>query len=87
MKDRYVLFIAIGIIALILIVHILVKDKHPVKNTFYDIFIGLIAFAGVNLSGMITGVTLPVSIMSLGISAVAGIPGITMMLLFKIIFR
>jgi len=45
---------------------------------------GLAALGIVNLSGLLTGVTLPVSIFSLGISCVLGPAGVISLLLLRV---
>ena len=47
---------------------------------------GLVALVLVNITGGFTGVTLPVSLLSLGVSAGLGIPGVTMLLLLNLIW-
>ena len=48
--------------------------------------VGLCALLAVNITGLFTGVSLPLSPLSLGVSAAAGIPGVTAMLLLNLIF-
>ena len=55
-------------------IQILVRAKRPVRK----------AISGI-LTGTFTSVTLPISLLSIGISAVAGIPGVTMLLILRMI--
>lgn len=44
---------------------------------------GILAMTAVNLSSAFTGVALPLSGLSLGVSAILGIPGVTAMLVIN----
>ena len=48
--------------------------------------VGRGALLAVNLSGYVTGVHLPLNPLSIGVSAVGGIPGVTTMLLLNLLF-
>ena len=74
-----------GIFLALVLIQVLVKSKKPVRKAAGGVLMGLAALACVNLTGMFTGVTLPVSFLSLGVSAVGGIPGVTMLLLLNLI--
>ena len=77
--------ISAAILLILIIIQICARSKRPIRQTFSGIFMGVGTLALVNISGMFTGVTLPVSLLSLGISAVSGIPGVTMLLILKMI--
>lgn len=55
----------------------------PLKRGFLAVAIGLAAFCAVNLCAGFTGVSLPVSTLSLSVSAAGGIPGVTLMLIMN----
>lgn len=74
------------IFMLLSIVSNLTGVKNPCKKTIWSMLLGILALCCVNLTGKFTGVTLPVSLFSLGISATGGIPAVTMMLLINLIF-
>ena len=65
-------------------IQLIVKEKHPLKKMITSMIKGIGTLVAVNIAGIFTGVTLPVSLLSLGIAAVVGIPGVTAMLLFNI---
>lgn len=48
--------------------------------------LGVVSLLAVNLAGFFTGVTLPVSTLSLSVAAAGGIPGVTLMLLLNMFF-
>lgn len=75
-----------GIFIALLILHAATGSKKPFRRALGSALNGLIALVLVNVTGGLTGVTLPVSLFSLGVSAGLGIPGVTMMLLLNLIF-
>lgn len=76
---------AAGVFLLLVIIQMIVHAKKPVRKAVGGMVTGILALAAVNLTGLFTGVTLPVSFLTLGVSAVAGIPGVTMLLVLKMI--
>ena len=75
----------LGVFALLVILQVIVKAERPVRRAIGGILTGLCALAVVNLTGCFTGVTLPISLLTLGVSGVAGISGVTMLLLLNLI--
>lgn len=74
--------LVVGVVVLNLVFTVLAQAKKPVRAAFGGILRGLLAFGAVNLSGLLTGITLPVSVVTLSWSALTGIPGvITLMVL------
>lgn len=55
------------------------------KKLLFSAVCGVLALGTVNLIGEFSGVFLPVSRLSLGISALLGIPGVISMLVLKMI--
>ncbi len=75
--------IIVAIILTLIIIHCIMRSKHPVRSAFISLTPGLIALVCVNLSSSFTGVFIPVSPMNLSVSAVLGIPGVTALLLLQ----
>ncbi len=73
------------IFLLLFLIQVIVKSKAPFKKTIFGIIKGIFALALVNISGIFTGVTLPVSLLSLAIAAVGGIPGVTTLLILDMV--
>lgn len=75
------------LVAFILIINIIIQAiarvRHPVRKSIFSMLIGILALAGVNITSVFTGVTVPVSLLSLGVSAAGGIPGVTMLVLMN----
>ncbi|MCH3971616.1 MAG: pro-sigmaK processing inhibitor BofA family protein [Oscillospiraceae bacterium] len=61
-------------------------SRHPFAGAAGSVVAGLAVLLAVNLLGGITGVTLPVSPLSVGISAFLGVPGVTTLLLVNLLF-
>lgn len=76
-----------GVFLLLVVIQIIMKSERPVRAAAGGVLTGFLALAAVNLTGLFTGVTLPVTPLSLGISGVAGIPGVTLLLLLNLFFR
>lgn len=76
-----------GVFALLVVIQVIVKAKKPVQRAAGGVIMGLCALAAVNLTGFFTGVSLPLSPLTIGISGAAGIPGVTMLLLLNLIIK
>lgn len=76
-----------GIFALLVVLQVIVKSPRPIRRAFGGVVTGIFALAAVNAAGIFTGVSLPVSPLTLGVSGVAGIPGVTLLLLLNLVFR
>lgn len=85
MSSLTLFIIACTTFFLLFLIQILVRSKRPLQKTLFGIITGIFTLVVVNISGMFTGVTLPISLLSIAIAAVAGIPGITTMLILNII--
>lgn len=72
----------LGVVGLSIVICVLAQAKRPVRAAMGGMVRGLLALGAVNLSGLLTGITLPVSVFTLCWAAVTGIPGvITLMIL------
>lgn len=68
------------------VLHYFGRNKHPFKRSLFSMVIGVLTLFAVNLTGTFTGVTLPISTLSLLVSAIGGIPGVTLMLGLNLFF-
>lgn len=68
------------------IIHHMGKNKRPFKRALLSMCCGVATLLAVNLSGSFTGVFLPVSLMSILVSVIGGIPGVTLMLSLNLFF-
>lgn len=62
------------------IIYKLAKKKKPFKRAFLTMLIGLSVLIAVDIAGIFTGVYLPISMLSVTVSACLGIPGIASMI-------
>ncbi len=85
MTQKSILLIALGIFICLVCIQVLIRSKHPVKKTIFNILIGIFSLIAVNISSTFTGVFIPVSLLSLGVAAVLGLPGVTMILMLNMI--
>jgi len=77
--------VALIIFILLFIIHTTLRSRKPFSRTLTEIGIGLGTLLLVNTAGIFTGITLPLSVFSISVAAVAGIPGVTAMLLLNLI--
>lgn len=65
--------------------HFAEKNKRPFKRALLSMCIGLGSLAAVNLLSPLTGVYIPVSLLSVLTSAIGGVPGVTLLLFLDLI--
>lgn len=68
------------------IIHSFAKRKHPLKSSFLSMLTGVVTLTAVNLSSAFTGVYLPISLLSIIVSLVGGVPGVTLLLTLNLFF-
>lgn len=68
------------------IMNVVGKSKHPVKKTLMGMVMGIISLAAVNLLSPMTNVALPISALSVLVSMVGGVPGVTLILTLNAFF-
>ncbi|MBQ2943319.1 MAG: pro-sigmaK processing inhibitor BofA family protein [Ruminococcus sp.] len=61
----------------------LCKKKKPLRRAFLSMLCGNIVLLLVDIASLYTGVYLPVSALSLTVSACAGVPGVAVMLIIS----
>ena len=83
MSDQIWVWSIIIALTIMLILKKISGSHHPVRAVMLSILWGLLAMTIVNLCSGFTGVSLPVSRLSLTVSALLGIPGVTAMLLLQ----
>ncbi len=82
---EYVFYVGGAVCAVALIIFAF-RGKRPFRTMLITALCGLLAFAVVCISGIFTGVTLPVNPWTVACSALGGIPGVATLLFFKLIF-
>ena len=68
------------------IIHYISKSKHPFKRAILSMLFGAATLTAVNLTSSLTGVFIPVSLISIIVSVAGGVPGVTLMLLLNLFF-
>lgn len=72
-------------LTVMLIIKKLTGTKHALRSVVFSMLLGIAVLAGVNLCSVFTGVSMPVSRLSLAGAAVLGVPGVTAMLLLQVL--
>ena len=78
--------ILLAALLLFAVIHFIAKNKRPFRRALMSMAIGLGTLFAVNLTSGFTGVSIPVSLLSILLSAIGGIPGVTLMLALKLFF-
>lgn len=87
MQGLVLVLTACGVFGLLVVIQLIVRSPRPVQRAAGGVITGLAALAAVELTGFFTGVSLPLSPLTIGVSGAAGIPGVTMMLLLNLILK
>ncbi len=82
---QYAFYVGGAVCAVALIIFAF-RGKRPFRTMLVTALCGLLAFAAVCVSGIFTGVTLPVNPWTVTCSALGGIPGVAALLILKLIF-
>ena len=85
MDQAYATLAVLGILAVLALIFVLRLGRFWLGWLFSAVS-GLLAFGAVNLSAAATGVALPVSLLSLGVAGVGGIPGVVVMLALRLLW-
>ena len=78
--------ILLGTLLCFAIIHFISKNKRPFTRAFISMAVGLGTLFAVNLSTGLTGVSIPVSLLSILIAAIGGVPGVTLILALNLFF-
>lgn len=72
----------ISVLAILILTHIILKISHPIINSIKSALFGTAGIIILSASSVYTGINIPLNIISLGLAAILGIPGIgTIMIL------
>lgn len=77
----------LGVFALLVVLQFIVGSPKPMRRAVGGIVLGLFVLGVVDLTGIFTGVSLPISPLTLGVSGAAGIPGVTLLLLLNLVMK
>ncbi|HCA05226.1 MAG TPA: transcriptional regulator [Ruminococcaceae bacterium] len=65
-------------------IHFLSKIKRPFSRAFLSMSLGAGLLAAINLTSSFTGVYIPVSLLSVFVSVIGGVPGVTLLLFLNL---
>ena len=68
------------------VIHFAAKNKRPFKRAFTSMCTGLAALILINLGSGFTGVKIPVSLLSVLVSVIGGVPGVTLLMFLDLFF-
>ena len=86
MKDMYYYLAILIAFIVFIIIQKISKNKKPVKRAFLSLLTGFLTLTAVNISSVITGVFLPYSMLTIAVSLIGGIPGVTALLGLNLFF-
>ena len=75
--------ILVAIFLIFSFIHYAAKKKKPFKRAFLSMLVGVLTLGVVNLISTLTTVYVPVTELSLTVSAAGGIPGVEVMVLLS----
>lgn len=87
MDIKFIAMIIVSTVIFFAVIYAAKQSKKPLKRACGTALTGLAALAAVNISGIFTGVYIPVSCLSVCASAVGGIPAVTAMLIIDTFFK
>lgn len=67
------------------IIHKIGKNKKPVRRSFISLLTGFGCLLLVNIASLFTGVYIPYSLLSILVSTIGGVPGVTALLTVNLI--
>ena len=75
--------ILLGIFLLFSFIHYASKKKKPFKRAFLSMLAGVVTLGAVNLLSSLTTVYIPVTELSLMVSAAGGVPGVALLVILS----
>lgn len=85
MPTYFEIIISLSVFLILVFIQVLFKSKNPVKKAILGILLGIASLIAVNITGAFTGIFIPISVISVFICSVAGIPGTILLLLLNLI--
>ena len=78
--------VAVGVAAILAVTIAAISTKHPLKALGKSAAGGFLSLAAVNVLGGLTGVSLGLGWLSVGVCTLLGLPGVAMLLFLKTLF-
>lgn len=76
----------IGILISLFILHRILKSPRPLWNAVKSSIVGVVVLLILSSTSRLTEVYIPLSLINIGISSIAGIPGVFMLVVLNMIF-
>ncbi len=86
MEWYHIAGIFLGSFIIFIIIHKIGKQKRPVRRAFLSFLSGFLTLLAVEFTSGFTGVFLPFSLLTVMVSAIGGIPGVTALLTLNLFF-
>ena len=80
-------FVAAAIVSGAILLFFVLKSPKGIRSFLLSAFQGVAALLAVNLSGVVTDVSLAVNYWTAGVSAVMGLPGVICLLMMNFMFN
>ena len=76
----------ISILIILVVVNFILKTKHPIASSIKYLILGPVGLLITNIFSTYTGISCPINTISLGVSALLGIPGIGSLAILNTLF-
>lgn len=83
MEKWLIILICFIILIVLIVIHCIMGVRHPIRSALVSLIPGPVALGCVNLLSIYTGVFIPLSPLTLSVSSVLGIPGVTSLLILR----
>ena len=68
------------------LLHFTAKNKRPFRRALFSMALGAGTLTAINLTAGLTGVYIPISVLSVLVSVIGGVPGVTLLLALNLFF-
>lgn len=81
------IFLAVIPVIILFLINIILKSKHPVVKSVFSTASGIISLVILESFSALTGLSLPLNLITLSTSAIFGLPGIGTMLVLNTLLK
>ena len=81
------IFLAVIPVIILFLINIILKAKHPVVKSVFSTASGIISLVILESFSALTGLSLPLNLITLSTSAIFGLPGIETMLVLNTLLK
>ena len=76
----------VSILIILILINLILKSNHPIASSIKYLILGPIGLLITNIFSTYTGISCPINTISLGVSALLGIPGIGSLAILNTLF-